>query len=146
MFTLYRIALRDATKVWTAKTQNWNKSFTRNEHRTSAAGRARLVTKFQSSPLNTYFHRSGSQFSLLIIYFRNGPKSFSDYTKVWHKTYTICDAPLSRSALLSSAQWQKSRRLNRSYLRSWVVVVPWVLPKWIGEKAKKKSYPSLHCN
>ena len=47
----------------------------------------------------------------------SAPESFiqlSHGTKVWQKTYPICDAPpLSRSALLSFAPSKKSRRHNR---------------------------------
>ena len=47
----------------------------------------------------------------------SAPGSFiqlSHCTKVWQKTYPICDAPLSRSAWLSFAPAKKSRRHNRS--------------------------------
>ena len=70
--------------------------------------------KFQSSPLNIYFRPSGFQASFLFIYFRDGPNKCSHCTKVCHKTYTICDASLSRSARRSFAPSQKSRRLTYS--------------------------------
>ena len=70
--------------------------------------------KFQYSPLNIYFRPSGFQASFLFIYFRDGPNKCSDCTKVCHKTYTICDASLSRSARRSFAPSQKSRRLTYS--------------------------------
>ena len=33
---------------------------------------------------------------LLLIHFRYGPNTCSNYTKVWHTTYPICGPPLSR--------------------------------------------------
>ena len=56
--------------------------------------------------LNTYCHLSGSQFSLLIIYFRDGPNSFFPCTKVWHK-------PI-RYVQVSFVSSQKTRRHNHS--------------------------------
>ena len=55
-------------------------------------------TKFQSSLLNVYFRLSRFQSLLLLIYFQVGIGVYTDCTKVWQKTYPICDAPLSRSA------------------------------------------------
>ena len=54
---------------------------------------------FQSSFLNSYlrssyFHVSGIQASLLIIYFRDGPNRCPHCTNKWHKTYPICDKAL----------------------------------------------------
>ena len=54
---------------------------------------------FQSSFLNSYlrssyFHVSGIQASLLIIYFRDGPNRCPHCTNIWHKTYPICDKAL----------------------------------------------------
>ena len=57
----------------------------------------------QSSLLNTFFRLSGFQSSVLPIYFRDGPNRCSRCTKVWHKTYPLCDAPLSRLARRSFA-------------------------------------------
>ena len=46
-----------------------------------------------TSESNTYFRLSWFQSSPLIIHFRDGPNTCSHCTKVWHKTYPICDAP-----------------------------------------------------
>ena len=73
-------------------------------------------TKLQSSLLNIYFRLSRFQSSLLLIYFRDGPNRCSYYTKVWHRTYPICDVPLSRSARRSFAPSQKSRLHNRYFV------------------------------
>ena len=70
--------------------------------------------KFQSSLLNIYFRLSGFRPSLLLIYFRDGPNRCSHCTEVWHKTYPICDTPLSRSSWRRFAPSQKSRRHKRS--------------------------------
>ena len=57
-----------------------------------------LCSKSQVSLMNIYFRLSGLQASiLLLLYCRNGPNICSHCTKVWHKIYPICDAPLSRS-------------------------------------------------
>ena len=60
----------------------------------------------QSSLLNTFFRLSGLQSSVLLIYFRDGPNSWLHCTKVWHKTYPLCDAPLSRLVRRSFAPSQ----------------------------------------
>ena len=49
-----------------------------------------LLTRFKSS----YFHISGFQTSLLLIYCRDGPNRCPHCTKIWHKTYPICDKAL----------------------------------------------------
>ena len=59
--------------------------------------------KSQSSFLNINFRLSWFQSSLLLVYFCYGLNTCSHYTKVWHRTSPICDAPLSRSARLSFA-------------------------------------------
>ena len=55
-------------------------------------------TKSRASFLKFYLRLSLSQSSLLLIHFCYGPNICSQCTKVWHKPYPICDAPLSRSA------------------------------------------------
>ena len=75
---------------------------------------ARLVervwgTKCHSSLQNIYFPLRWFQSSLLLIYFCDGPNRCSHYTKVWKKTYPICDTLLSRSARRSFAMSQKLR-------------------------------------
>ena len=73
--------------------QHWNKSFTHIEHSAGAVGREGLVNKSQSSLLNFYFRLSGFQSSLLLIHYN---RLLSEYclhcTKVWHRTYPICNA------------------------------------------------------
>ena len=44
-----------------------------------------------------------------------GPNACSNGTKVWLKTYPVCDAPLSNSALRSLVLLQNSRRNHRCY-------------------------------
>ena len=55
-------------------------------------------SKSQSSLLIVYFRLSGFQSSLLLIHFRFCPNTCSYYTEVWHRTYPIWHASLSRSA------------------------------------------------
>ena len=73
-------------------------------------------TKSQSSLLNISFRLSGFQSSLLLIHFRYSPNTCVHCTKVWHRTYPICDGPLPRSVRHSFAPLQKSRRNHRSYM------------------------------
>ena len=58
---------------------------------------------------------SGVQSPFLLINVRYGPNT---YTKVWHRTYPICEASLPRSAQLSLKPLQKSRRNHLSYVRT----------------------------
>ena len=79
-------------------------------------------TKFQSLLFIIYFRLKGFQASLLLIYFRDGPNGCSHCTKVWCKTYPICDAPLSRLAQHTLAASQIARPqtfllVNRTYIR-----------------------------
>ena len=77
--------------------QHCNKSFTHIEHRAGAVGREfgreGLVNKSQSSLLNFYLCLNGFQSSLLLIHYN---RLLSEYclhcTKVWHRTYPICNA------------------------------------------------------
>lgn len=64
----------------------------------------------QSSLLNIFFCLSRFQLSLPLIYFRDRPHRCSYCSKVWHKTYRISDALLSRLAGPNLAPLQKSRR------------------------------------
>ena len=84
------------------------------EHRAGAL--AESVWSLNSSLVNIYFRFSEFQSSLLLIYFRDGPNRCSHCTKLWYRTYPICDAPLSKSARRIFAPSQKSRRHNRSCL------------------------------
>ena len=54
--------------------------------------------------------------SLLLFYFLNRPNRCSHCTKVWHKTYRIYGAPLSRSARRSFAHPSQKSRLHNLYL------------------------------
>ena len=82
-----------ASKQGLLTPQPWNKSFTHFEYRAGAVGREGLVNKSQSSLLNFYFRLSGFQSSLLLIHYNH---LLSEYclhcTKVWHRTYPICNA------------------------------------------------------
>ena len=88
--------------------QSINQSITSNIVAARLAERA-WCTQLQSSLLNIYFRFSGFQYSLLPIYFRDGPNRCLHYTKVWQKTYPISAAPLLRLARRSFALSQKSR-------------------------------------
>ena len=108
---------RELTVVWTTRVQKWNKWF--GSHTSNIVSDRLDVrvwwTTSQSSLLNIYFRLSGLQPSLLLIHFRDGPNRCSHCTEVWHKTYPICDTPLSRSAWRRSfAPSQKSHRHGRS--------------------------------
>ena len=59
------------------------------------------------------FRLSEFQSFFVFINVHYGPNTF---TKVWHWTYPMCEASLSRSVPLSLKPLQKSRRYNRSYL------------------------------
>ena len=61
---------------------------------------------------------------LLLIYFRDGPDSRSHCTKVWQKIYSICDAPLSRSAWHGFAASQYGLILVAAQKLSGVVWTP----------------------
>ena len=76
-----------------ATTQNWNKSFTNNEHRYEDERFGEL----KPSP-NPRIFSSISVDSLILIHFRFRPHNCSHCTELWHKHYPLCDAPLSRSA------------------------------------------------
>ena len=74
-------------------------------------------TKFQSLLFIIYFRLTGFQASLLLIYFRDGSNGCSHCTKVWRKTYPICDARLSRLVRHILAASQKSHGHNRTHIR-----------------------------
>ena len=48
--------------------------------------------------LNIYFRLTWFQSSFLLIHFRHGHNSDSHHSRVWHRTYLICDALLQRLA------------------------------------------------
>ena len=66
--------------------------------------------------------------SFLLFHSCYGPNTCSHCTEVWHRTYPICDAPLSRTARRSFASLQQSPFLwvNRS-------------PIWYGFRAGAKA-------
>ena len=106
-----RNAVRYSKKTTTTTTtaRDWNKSFTHREHRTAAVGQEDFVNlTFQSLVLNISFRVSWFRSSPLLIHVPGplyySPTTCSHYTKVWHRTYPICDAPLSRPALRSFAR------------------------------------------
>ena len=77
-----------------------------------------IVKSGSDLPKNDFiqFRLSGFYSSLRIIHFRYGPNTFPHYTRLWHKTYQICVAPLPRSARRCYAPLQKSRQNHRSYV------------------------------
>ena len=79
-----------------------------------AGALAERVWSLYLSLVNIYFRLSEFHSWLLLIYFRDGPNRCSHYTKLWHRTYPICDTSLSRSARSTFAPSQKSRRHNCS--------------------------------
>ena len=81
------------------------------EHRTRALAERVWWTKPQSLLLNIYFHISGFQSSLLLIHFRYGPNTCSNFTTGCHRTYSRCDAPFSRSARRSSIRCRKRAKI-----------------------------------
>ena len=112
MFTLYQIGYKRAFRVelfdlvWT---EQWPGTRTSRSH-TSSIKLGRLAerdwcTKSQSSLLNVHHHLSGFQASLLPINISCGPNTCSHCIKVWHRTYPICDAPLSRATRRSSLRY-----------------------------------------
>ena len=118
-----RNAVRYSKKKTTTTTtaRDWNKSLTHMEHRTAAVGQEGFVNlTFQSLVLNISFRVSWFRSSPLLIHVPGplcySPTTCSHYTKVWHRTYPICDAPLSRPALRSFAPLQKLRRNHCPYV------------------------------
>lgn len=64
---------------------------------------------------NIYSPLSGFQsYCCQLIHFCCGPNTCSHYTKQWHRTYLIHDAPLSRSAQCALTLLHKSSRTHRS--------------------------------
>ena len=100
--------------VWTATEQNWSKSFTHIEHR--RRGWPWGFGELNPSPHSWIFTsvRQWVQSSLLLIHFRYGPNTCSYCTTLWHRTYPICDSPLSRSARRCFAPSQKCHQNHRS--------------------------------
>ena len=97
IFTLYRMATQysinsNGTELEQVVHTNWTLS-------SCWSGWLRELwwTKSQSSLLNIYFRLSGLQPSLLLIHFRYCSDTCSHFT-LHHRTYTIWNAPFSRSA------------------------------------------------
>ena len=100
--------------AWTATAQNRNKLFTHTEHRVGAVGSEGLRANSQSSLPNVYLRFSGFDSSFLLIHFRDdGPNRCSQCTKVWHRNYPICDAPLSILVRCSFTPSPKSGQNHR---------------------------------
>ena len=134
------IAVRGATKSCPVKCEQQSPGAAKTRSHTSNIVPAWLAeriwcTQFQSSLLNIYFRPSGFQLSLLLIYFRYGLNTRSYCTKEWHRTYPICDYPLSWSVRRSFATLQKSRCYNRSLCEK----TPY--PIWFSWR--RESYPLL---
>ena len=117
MLKVCRYTLPVDTKSYPADIvcRDWNKSFTH-----IAVAPKRLAVRVWCSVLaNTQsllamsFRLGGFQTSFLLINVRYGPNTF---TKMWRRTYPICEASISRSAPLSLKPLQKSRRNHRSYV------------------------------
>ena len=67
--------------------------------------------------------------AILLIHFRYSPNTHLHYTKVWNRTYRVCDAPRLRSTRCGFAPLPKSRRHNRCYVWTepymvWLLSVP----------------------
>ena len=76
-----------------------------NEHRAAEFGReGRLVNLNQVLILEFLLPCQW----ILLIHFRYGPNTCSHYTKVWHSTHLMCDAPLSTLEKCSFHPLQKS--------------------------------------
>ena len=89
------------------------KSFTHIKHRAGTVRRQCLVQEkiaVLTPEQSIYFLLSGFQSSLLLIYFSDSLNGCSHCTKVWHKTYPLCDGPFSRSVTCTFTPSQKSRR------------------------------------
>ena len=98
MFTLYRMATQysmnsNGTELEQVVHTHWTSSSC-----WSGWPRGLWWTKSQSSLLNICFLLSELQPSLLLIHFRYCSDTCSHSTIVWYRTYTIWNAPFSRSA------------------------------------------------
>ena len=105
--------------LWTATTQGGaSRSHASNIAPARLAERV-WCAQFQSLLLNICFLSEGFRpRSYILNYFLDGPSGCSHFTSVWLKTYLIFDTPLSRSARRSFPTSQKSRRHNRSCVRT----------------------------
>ena len=98
IFTLYRITISSYAVyriVWTATAQIRNKSLTHIKQRAERLAERVWWTASQPSPLN--FRLSTIQSSLYLFTSATVQMNCLHCTKVWHRTYQICDASLSRS-------------------------------------------------
>ena len=103
--------------VWTARAQNWDKSFTHIEHRTGAVGLEGLVNLI---PVFTLEHLLPSQWIPFLFPTYSLPLQsvylFTLRRSVAESGYLICDAPLEGSARSSFAPLQESHRNHRCYV------------------------------
>ena len=118
IFTLYRIVIVRTRKTLRYSMNNNGRQLeqvvhTHIEHHIMCVAQRVWLSGSQSLILNIYFRLSGLQSSFLRIHLRYGPNTCSHYTKVWHWTCPICDAPLSRSARRSLDLLHKSPRNHR---------------------------------
>ena len=86
--------------VWTVTEKNWNKLFKHIKHCAGAVAQEGLWTKSQPSLLLICFRLKGFQSFFILIHFRYAQNTCSHCTKVKHRTYPICNAPLLRSVQL----------------------------------------------
>ena len=103
-------------KVWTVTVQNWNESFTHIEHRAEAVGQEGLVNWIPVLAPEDLLPSQWISVLAPTFHFRHGPNTCTLCTKLWHRTYPICDTPLWKSARRSFAPSQKSRRNHCSYV------------------------------
>ena len=69
-----------------------------------------------SSLLNIYFPLSGFQFSLLLIYFRQGPNACSHCGEEWNKPIRSVTIHFQDLRGATSLLYKKSGRNDRSYV------------------------------
>ena len=131
MNTLYRLALRKQQRYRTEQVVHIHRTLCRSVW-------PRGFGELNPSPHSWIFTSVSPHFqpSLIFIYFRYGPNTVHPF-----RTYPICDAPLSWSALRSFAPLQSSRQNHRSYVwteaLSGIIFVPaqklsgivWIWPK-----------------
>lgn len=87
-----------------------------NEHRAAEFGReGRLVNLNPALILEFLLPCQW----ILLIHFGYGPNTCSHYTKVWHSTHLMCDAPLSTSEKCS---FDSIRYRNRAAKKLSVIV------------------------
>ena len=98
MFTLYRMATQYSMNSNGTELEQVVHTYWTSSCCWSGWPRGLWWTKSHSSLMNIYFLLSELQPSLLLIHFRYCSDTCSHCTIVWHRTYTIWNAPFSRSA------------------------------------------------